>query len=249
MKQLIYGVHAVEAALKNGQQDIHEIYLSSAGKQKKWQGLLGLAEKREIRIKELSRDDLDRLLGDVNHQGIAASVIYTEKKIDEVDITEWIKNAEKPVLFLILDGVQDPHNLGACLRTADAAGVMAVVVPKDKAVSLTPTVRKVASGAAESVAFVQVTNLARFLAHIKQLGVWCYGLAGDAKKTIYDVDLKGHIALILGGEGAGLRQLTRDSCDELLSIPMAGAVSSVNVSVATGISLFEAVRQRSGFRL
>lgn len=244
MVQLIYGVHSVEAALKNWQRDIKELYLSPSRQQKKWRGVVELAEKREIRIKELSNDELDRLLGDVNHQGIAASIVFNEKKIDETDIIESIKNAQSPILLLILDGVQDPHNLGACLRTADAAGVMAVVVPKDKAVSLTPTVRKVASGAAESVAFVQVTNLARFLTQIKQLGVWCYGLAGDAAKTIYDMDLKGHTALILGGEGAGLRQLTRECCDDLLSIPMAGTVSSINVSVATGISLFEAVRQR-----
>jgi 23S rRNA (guanosine2251-2'-O)-methyltransferase len=148
-------------------------------------------------------------------------------------------------LLLILDGIQDPHNLGACLRTADAAGVTAVIAPKDKATSLTPAVRKVACGAAETIPFIQVTNLARFLRHIQQAGVWCYGLAGEATKTLYEIDWSGHSALVLGAEGKGLRQLTRECCDELISIPMLGTVSSLNVSVATGISLFEVVRQRS----
>ncbi|MFN7096320.1 MAG: 23S rRNA (guanosine(2251)-2'-O)-methyltransferase RlmB, partial [Gammaproteobacteria bacterium] len=210
----------------------------------KLQPLLALAQQRHIKVRQVSRRELDQQLGDVNHQGIAASVHYPEQKYDEADVINWIEQADKPIFLLILDGVQDPHNLGACLRTADAAGVTAVVAPKDKSVSLTPTVRKVACGAAESLPFVQVTNLARFLKQIKQLGVWCYGLAGEANKTIYDMDLKGNIAIIMGAEGSGLRQLTRECCDDLLSIPMAGMVSSVNVSVATGITLFEAVRQR-----
>ncbi|MBY0545319.1 MAG: 23S rRNA (guanosine(2251)-2'-O)-methyltransferase RlmB [Gammaproteobacteria bacterium] len=245
MSQLIYGTHAVEAALKNKESAIQEIYLVQTKQMGKLQFILDLAERRQITIKSMSRHQFDQLLGDVNHQGIAARTAYSEKKLEEADLMQWIEDAKDPLLLLVLDSVQDPHNLGACLRTADAAGVMAVVVPKDKAATLTPTVRKVACGAAESLPFVQVTNLARFLTNIKKLRVWCYGLADDAEKSIYEMSLKGHVALVMGGEGDGLRQLTRECCDELLSIPMAGAVSSVNVSVATGISLFEAVRQRN----
>lgn len=245
MSEIVYGVHAVEAALQNTQIKMQEILLSESRQTTKLQPLLALAQQKHIAVRQVTRRELDQLLGEVNHQGIAARVLYPEQKYDEADVINWIEKAEKPVFLLILDGIQDPHNLGACLRTADAAGVTAVIAPKDKAASLTPTVRKVACGAAESLPFVQVTNLARFLKQIKQLGVWCYGLAGEATKTIYDMDLKGNIAIVMGAEGAGLRQLTRECCDDLLSIPMAGMVSSVNVSVATGISLFEAVRQRN----
>lgn len=245
MSQFIYGTHAVEAALKNPESGLQEIYLTQTKQAGKLHYIVELAERRQIKVKSLSRQQFEQMLGDVNHQSIAARITYADKKVDEAELLQWIKDAKEPVLLLVLDSVQDPHNLGACLRTADAAGVMAVVVPKDKAATLTPTVRKVACGAAENLPFVQVTNLARFLTAIKKVGVWCYGLAGDAEKNIYQISLKGHIALVMGGEGDGLRQLTRECCDELLSIPMAGTVSSVNVSVATGISLFEAVRQRT----
>lgn len=244
MSELVYGVHAVQAALQNSRINMQEILLSESRQTTKLQTLLALAQQKRVTVRQVNRRELDQLLGEVNHQGIAARVIYSEQNYDETDVLNWIENAEKPIFLLILDNVQDPHNLGACLRTADAAGVTAVIAPKDKAASLTPTVRKVACGAAESLPFVQVTNLARFLKQIKQLGVWCYGLAGEATKTIYEMELKGNIAIVMGAEGGGLRQLTRESCDELLSIPMTGMVSSLNVSVATGVTLFEAVRQR-----
>lgn len=244
MSEVIYGMHAVQAALNNEQIKIQAIYLTDT-KSAKLEFLLNLAEKKNIPVKSMTRRELDSLLGEVNHQGIAAKVTYTQANYDEADVLNWIETNDKPVLLLVLDGVQDPHNLGACLRTANAAGVTAVIAPKDKAVSLTATVRKVACGAAETLPFIQVTNLTRFLKQIQQAGVWCYGLAGEATKTIYQQDLKGHIALVLGAEGDGLRQLTQTTCDEILSIPMYGNVSSLNVSVATGIILFEALRQRT----
>jgi 23S rRNA (guanosine2251-2'-O)-methyltransferase len=244
MTQLIYGMHAITAALDNKQITISEIILTDTRHGPKLEALLQQAKQRRLPIRQLNRRELDNLLPDVNHQGIAARVSYPENNFTEHEVKLWIEQADKPVLLLILDGIQDPHNLGACLRTADAAGVTAVIAPKDKAVALTPTVRKVACGAAETVPFIQVTNLSRFIQQIQQLGVWCYGLAGEAQKTIFDMDLRGHIALVLGAEEKGLRQLTRECCDDLIAIPMAGSVESLNVSVATGISLFEAVRQR-----
>ena len=160
-------------------------------------------------------------------------------------LLQFVEQSEQPSLILVLDGVTDPHNLGACLRSADAAGVHAVVVPKDKSADLSPTVRKVACGAAEVVPFVRVTNLSRTLEALKERGVWLFGAAGEAEKSIYDNDLTGSMALVMGAEGAGLRRLTREHCDHLVKLPMAGSVSSLNVSVATGVCLFEAVRQRA----
>ena len=161
-------------------------------------------------------------------------------------VTMMAERGDRPLLLLVLDGIQDPHNLGACLRSADAAGVHAVVTPKDRSVGLTPVVCKVASGAAETVPFVQVTNLARTLRWLREnQGVWLVGTAGEAESSLYSVDLKGPLGLVMGGEEKGMRRLTREACDLLVSLPMAGAVESLNVSVATGISLFEAVRQRS----
>jgi 23S rRNA (guanosine2251-2'-O)-methyltransferase len=203
-----------------------------------------LAKNKKIRIELLSRQALDKLTQNANHQGAVAffekSKQYTEKDLDSI-----LDHLSEPAFLLILDGIQDPHNLGACLRSADAAGVHAVLAPKDKSVGLTPAVCKVASGAAESIPFIQVTNLARTLRELKEKNVWIYGAAAEASQTLYQADLKGSIAIVLGAEGSGLRRLTREHCDVLLNVPMAGSVSSLNVSVATGIFLFEAVRQRS----
>ncbi len=244
MSELIYGMHAVTAALQNTRIHVIELLIAETRHGAQLDELKQLAAQRRIPIKHVQRRELDALLPDVNHQAIVARVQYPEQHYTEADVLKWVAEAEQSVLLLILDGIQDPHNLGACLRTADAAGVTAVIAPKDKATALTPVVRKVACGAAETVPFIQVTNLARFLKAIQQAGVWCYGLAGEATKTLYDIDWQGHVALVLGAEGKGLRQLTRESCDDLVAIPMQGSVSSLNVSVATGISLFEVVRQR-----
>jgi len=166
--------------------------------------------------------------------------------LDEAGLLRLVDDSPGPVLLLVLDGITDPHNLGACLRSADAAGVHAVIVPKDKSADLGPTVSKVACGAAEAVPFARVTNIARTLEALKARGVWIYGTAGEAQATVYDSDFSGPVALVMGAEGAGLRRLTRELCDHLVKLPMAGSVSSLNVSVATGICLFEAVRQRAG---
>jgi 23S rRNA (guanosine2251-2'-O)-methyltransferase len=191
----------------------------------------------------MQREELDHLTQHGNHQGVLA---YTKqlKTFGEADLKHLLVNLTEPPFLLVLDGVQDPHNLGACFRSADAAGVHAIIAPKDKAVGITPVVSKVASGAAETVPFIQVTNLARTLEQLKELGVWIYGAAGEAEKTLYQTDLRGPIAIVLGAEGEGLRRLTRERCDLLVKIPMQGSVSSLNVSVATGVFLFEAVRQR-----
>jgi len=179
----------------------------------------------------------------VSHQGVVAET-GTAPGLGEKELPAFLEALEGPAFLLILDGVQDPHNLGACLRSANAAGVDAVIVPRDRSAPLNATARKVACGAAESLPVVRVTNLARTLRSIREAGVWVYGATGEAESTFYETDLSGPLALVLGGEGRGLRRLTREHCDGLLSIPMAGSISSLNVSVAAGIFLFEARRQR-----
>jgi 23S rRNA (guanosine2251-2'-O)-methyltransferase len=190
------------------------------------------------------RQQLDQLLPALRHQGAVARC-HGAPRWSEADLEVLLIGLPHPPLVLVLDGIQDPHNLGACLRSADAAGVHAIVAPRDRAVGITPAVRKVASGAAETVPFVQVTNLARTLRHLQELGLWRVGAAGEAPVTLYEVDLRGPLALLLGAEGKGLRRLTREHCDTLVRIPMLGAVASLNVAVATGICLFEAQRQRT----
>ena len=197
------------------------------------------------------KKDLDAMV-EGRHQGVVAEALEEPVRgeigqpnlWDEWQLLQAVKDKTGPVLILVLDGVTDPHNLGACLRSADAAGVDAVVVPKDKSADLNPTARKVACGAAETVPFVRVTNISRTLKALKELGVWLYGTAGEAKNSLYDSDLTGSMALVMGAEGGGLRRLTREQCDHLVKLPMAGSVSSLNVSVATGVCLFEVVRQR-----
>ncbi|HRP73371.1 MAG TPA: 23S rRNA (guanosine(2251)-2'-O)-methyltransferase RlmB, partial [Luteimonas sp.] len=193
---------------------------------------------------------LDGVAGATRHQGVAARYAAA-KTWDEHDLEALVEQAQGKALLLVLDGVQDPHNLGACLRSAAAAGATAVVIPKDKAVQVNATVRKTSAGAADSIPVVRVTNLSRTLSELQKLGVWIYGLVGDAGASLYALDLKGNVALVLGGEADGLRRLTREHCDQLVSIPMPGVetspgVESLNVSVAAGVTLFEAVRQRTG---
>jgi len=210
---------------------------------KKIDALLKQARAQGVEITQASRPELDGLTGDGNHQGVAA-LCAKAKTYSESDIEGLLEDLSGPAFFLILDGIQDPHNLGACFRSADAAVVHAIIAPRDKAASITPVVSKVASGAAETVPFIQVTNLARTLDQLKEAGVWIYCAAGEADSTIYQTDFTGNVAVVLGAEGDGLRRLTREKCDGLVKIPMTGSVASLNVSVATGVILFEVVRQR-----
>jgi 23S rRNA (guanosine2251-2'-O)-methyltransferase len=240
-EELIYGLHAVQAAVKQG--TALELLVAGGRHDGRMQGLLRMAQSRNVPITRLSRQELEERVGDGRHQGVAARVELAAAK-GEAELLARLDGLDAPPFLLVLDGVQDPHNLGACLRSADAAGVHAVVAPKDKATGLTATARKVASGAAESVPFFQVTNLARTLRALKERNVWLVGAAGEAERELFELDLRGPLALVLGAEEKGLRRLTREACDHLARIPMAGSVSSLNVSVATGVFLFEAVRQR-----
>lgn len=245
MSDLVYGIHAVAAALKrpNG---VAEIFVEGGSRPNaRLAELLNEAAAAKVRINYSDRDDLERMAEGGRHQGIVARLAATSPA-EGMDLMQFIESLDHAPFLLILDGVQDPHNLGACLRSADAAGVDAVIVPKDKAAGLTPVVRKVACGAAESLPFFQVTNLARTLRDLQQAGVWLVGAAGEAESDIYQVDLKGSLGIVMGAEESGLRRLTREHCDTLAKIPMVGTVESLNVSVATGICLFEALRQRRG---
>ena len=246
-KQYIFGLHAVTALIDKQPERIIRLLVAEERGDKKIDALLKQARRQGIDITQASRPELDGLTGDGNHQGVAALCAKT-KTYSESDIEGMLEDIQGPAFFLVLDGVQDPHNLGACFRSADAAGVHAIIAPRDKAASITPVVSKVASGAAETVPFIQVTNLARTLDQLKEAGVWIYGAAGEADASIYQTDFKGHVAIVLGAEGDGLRRLTRDKCDGLVKIPMTGSVASLNVSVATGVILFEVVRQRLGKR-
>jgi 23S rRNA (guanosine2251-2'-O)-methyltransferase len=237
---IVYGIHAVTAAI----DQLEEILLESGRRPNvRLAELIDQAKKSRVNITYVHREELDRLAENERHQGVVARLAKSDSAVGN-DPISFVEGLDHPPFVLILDGVTDPHNLGACLRSADAAGVDAVIVPKDNAVGLTPVVRKVACGAAETVPFFQVTNLARTLRDLQQAGVWLTGAAGEAEATIYEADLKSGLGLVMGAEGKGLRRLTREHCDFLIKIPMAGSVESLNVSVATGICLFEAVRQR-----
>jgi 23S rRNA (guanosine2251-2'-O)-methyltransferase len=245
---VIFGIHAVESALKQRPAEIRILQLMEGRDDRRLNSLSELARNQGVAIERISKGALKELsLG--RHQGavawLKASVSRNENaSFVEADLPSLIAQHEGPGLWLVLDGVTDPHNLGACLRSADAAGVTAVLIPKDKSADITPVVSKVACGAAETVKLVKVTNLARSLETLKAAGIWVYGMAGEAEQTLYDVDLRGSVAIVMGAEGDGLRRLTRETCDELVKLPMLGSVSSLNVSVATGVSLYEVVRQR-----
>lgn len=237
----VFGLHAVESLLRRDGSKVVEVYVQQGRRDKRLGALIDLAVSHGVAVVECPRAKLDDLVSG-RHQGVVA-LAETAPGYDEKALPGLL--AERPgALVLVLDGVTDPHNLGACLRSADAAGVAAVIAPKDNAAGLTATVRKVACGAAESVPFVAVTNLSRTLKTLQDAGLWVVGMAGEAEQMLYDIDLKGPVALVMGAEGAGLRRLTREHCDFLAKLPMAGSVSSLNVSVATGVCLFEAVRQR-----
>ena len=240
---LVWGLHAVDRLLERSPERLRRVSVLAGRRDRRLAELLERIEPLAIPVEEVPRQTLDRLAAGGAHQGIVAGFLGRDP-LPEGALTELLEGANGPPLLLVLDGVQDPHNLGACLRTADAAGVHAVIAPKDNAVGLTPTVCKVASGAAEAVPYVQVTNLARVMDGLKQQGVWMIGTAGEAESDLFQTDLAGPLGLVMGGEGKGLRRLTRERCDLLVHLPMFGTVESLNVSVATGICLYEAVRQR-----
>lgn len=240
---LIFGINSVMNILTSHPEQLKKLYLSTQRQDQKLKNIVDVAQVKHIPTEFLARQELDKLAAQGNHQGVIAE-LGAVKHYTEDDLEIILDKLTRPALLLILDGVQDPHNLGACLRCADAAGVHAVIAPKDRAVGLTPTVRKIASGAAEFVPFIQVTNLARTLRFLREQDIWLFGTDDEASSSLYAVDLTRSCALIVGSEEKGLRRLTRDLCDEILAIPMSGSVSSLNVSVASGICLFEAVRQR-----
>ncbi len=243
--QMIVGIHAVRTALKHGAERIDTLLYDVARKDRRLRQLLDEARAAGIKPQPSDKSSLDRMTGGANHQGVVAHG-EMPTSLSETALDELLAALEVPPLLLVLDGVTDPHNLGACLRSADGAGVHAVIAPRDRAGGLTPVVCKVASGAAETVPFVQVTNLVRTLRYLQDTHrVFVVGAAGDAETGLFQADLTGSLALVMGGEGEGLRRLTRDTCDLLVRLPMAGHVESLNVSVATGICLYEAVRQRS----
>ena len=242
---LLFGIHAVEAALQHDAANIVELFIETGSHNAR---LKELSERaREAGVKPYARDRaaLDRMTGGARHQGAVARY-RTPPPRGEAELAALVEAAGRDALLLVLDGVTDPHNLGACLRSAEAAGVNAVLAPKDKAVGITPTVRTASAGAADRVPFFAVTNLARTLKALKEQGVWLVGLAGDTRDDYFRLDLAGPLAIVVGSEGEGLRRLTREACDFVARIPMRGSVESLNVSVATGVALFEALRQRGG---
>jgi len=243
--EIILGLHAVLALLTHHPKKIRRLAIAKERHDQKIKSLLMLANELSLPIQMLSRAELDTLSQGENHQGVLA-FCEASQTYSESDLETLLANLTQPPLLLILDGIQDPHNLGACLRSADAAGVHAVIAPRDKSVGLTTTVCKVASGAAETVPFIQVTNLVRTLEKLKKHNIWIFGGALPGDKNLYEADLTIPLAIVMGAEGKGLRRLTKEHCDLLLTIPMKGTVASLNVSVATGIFLFEAIRQRIG---
>ena len=243
--KVLFGFHAVGVRLKTAPQSVIEIYYEPTRRDARMRQFIERAKEAGVRLIEADGLRLSKLAGSHGHQGVAARVeaVVQQRSLDEL-LDQLEADGVANPLLLVLDGVTDPHNLGACLRVADGAGAHAVIAPKDHAVGINATVAKVASGAAETVPYFMVTNLARTLTELKERNIWVIGTSGDADKTLYQVDLKGPVALVLGAEGDGMRQLTRKTCDKLVRIPMMGAVESLNVSVASGVCLYEAVRQR-----
>jgi len=240
--EIIFGFHSVESIIRNDPINILQLLVEKNRHDKRIKQLIQFAESQGISVEYLKKTDLQKQADSHKTQGVAVRY-KSSAKIEGKSLQDIMQKDN--VFLLVLDGVTDPHNLGACLRTADAAGVDAVIVPKDRAAGITPIVRKVACGAAESMPFFQVTNLARTLKELNDNEVWIVGTAGEAENDLYDVQLTGKLALIMGAEEKGMRRLTREKCDQLVKMPMAGQVESLNVSVATGVCLFEAVRQRT----
>lgn len=241
--ETVFGVHAVKSLLQRSPQRVEQLFLLRGREDRRLQELQALAREHGVQVDLRERGELDDWCSG-NHQGVVA-LARPNRTVDESELLARLRDLSHPPLLLVLDGITDPHNLGACLRTADAVGVDAVIVPKDNSAGMNDTVRKVACGAAETVPLVVVTNLARTLRKLKEQGVWLYGTAGEAEETLYQADLSGPAAVIMGAEGSGMRRLTRELCDYLVKIPMSGSVSSLNVSVAAGVVMFEVLRQRS----
>jgi 23S rRNA (guanosine2251-2'-O)-methyltransferase len=242
MSEWIYGLHAVEKLIKQGGQSIRRVVLPHGKLNARQQRLQEMAQKHGVVLDYAGKNFFERFEG--VHQGVVAELVTSKlSHYSEADLPDLIRQVQSPLL-IFLDGVQDPHNLGAILRTADATGALAVIIPKHQSVGVTPVVRKVASGAAETVPVIAVNNLARTMESVKELGIWLVGLAGETETLLFEQDLKGPIGLVLGAEGKGLRRLTREQCDFICALPMEGGVESLNVSVAAGVALYEALRQR-----
>jgi len=242
--KVLFGFHAVGVRLKTAPASVIEVYFESTRRDARMRQFLDRAREAGVRLIEADALRIAKLAGSHGHQGVAARVQPIEQARSLDDLLEQLEPTGEPPLLLVLDGITDPHNLGACLRVADGAGAHAVIAPKDHAAGINATVAKVASGAAETMPYFMVTNLARTLGELKERNIWVIGTSDDAPRTLYQADLKAPVALVLGAEGQGMRQLTRKTCDELVSIPMHGAVESLNVSVASGVCLYEALRQR-----
>ncbi len=242
-QKLLFGFHAVAVRLKVAPNSIREIHVDATRRDQRMKQFLAKVEEAGMRVIDSDDERLQQMAGTHRHQGVVARVdaVQLARSLDDL-----LDSLAEPPLLLVLDGVTDPHNLGACLRVADGAGAHAVIAPKDHAVGVNATVAKVASGAAETVPYFMVTNLARTLGELKERDIWIIGTSDDAPRNLYQADLKVASALVLGAEGSGMRQLTRKHCDELVSIPMMGGVESLNVSVASGVCLYEARRQRMG---
>lgn len=241
--QYVHGIHAVQALLANPHRKIKKLFINSDRTDQKLQTLVARALEMHVPLEKLSQKLMNQRFEGSVHQGIVA-MVPALPEFSESDLPQLLQASKKPALILVLDGVTDPHNLGACLRTADATGVDFLIIPKDKSASVNSVVTKVACGAAEFIPVVKVTNLVRAMEMIKQEGIWIYGATDEASHNLYELDCQSSIALVMGAEGEGMRRLTREHCDGLFSIPMLGSVSSLNVSVATGVSLYEVVRQR-----
>lgn len=239
--KMIFGFHAVTSRLRHEASSVEELYVDAQRHDARMRDLLQVAKAANVRIIQADDQRLSNIVGTRRHQGVVAKAgeLSLARNLDEL-----LDAIEGPPLLLILDGITDPHNLGACLRVADGAGAHAVIAPKDRAVGLNATAAKVASGAAETVPYITVTNLARTMRELKERGVWLIGTTDDADQHLYASDFSGPSALIMGSEGEGMRRLTRETCDMLVSIPMFGSVESLNVSVASGVCLYEARRQR-----
>ena len=239
----VHGLHAVQAVLARDDAAVNAVWVEQGRRDQRMQAILEHCARRGLTVQRVDRRELDRLSDGAAHQGVVIDCPPLAPG-DEGTLDRLLDDLVETPFLLVLDQVQDPHNLGACLRTADAVGVQAVIVPRDRAASLTPVVHKVASGATRSVPLIQVTNLSRTLEHLKQRGIWLVGAAGEADTGLHAMDFTGPLAVVMGAEGSGLRRLTRERCDHLVHIPMVGAVESLNVSVAAGVMLFEALRQR-----
>lgn len=243
--QVLAGFHAVTARLRHAPGTVKEIYTEQSRRDRRMQSLVTLAQAANLRVIAVPPERLDGLAKGVRHQGVVALAQPAKLAVDIDEVLDTLEDTGAAPLLLVLDGVTDPHNLGACLRTADAAGVHAVIAPKDRAVGLNTTVQRVACGAAETVPYLMVTNLARTLRHLKDRNVWLVGTDDQAEQSVHQADTRGATAWVMGAEGEGMRRLTRETCDVLVNIPMLGSVESLNVSVASAICLYETVRQRT----